>query len=213
MLNNILELIYPSVCGICGKICKDGLCKKCAIEIKKYEINLINKNKKMYFNESMHIFKYNEIIRQRLIEYKFQDKSYMYKTFAKIILKNKKVCGFLEKYDIIIPVPIHKKRRLKRGYNQTELIVKEICKNISLELKTDVLIKQKNIIAQSELNKNERKQNIKNAFEIKSINEIIDKKILLFDDIYTTGSTVNECSKILRKAGAKQIGVVTIAKD
>ena len=213
MLNKILELIYPNVCGICGEICKDGLCKKCAIEIKKYEINLVNKNKKMYFNESMHIFKYNAIIRQRLIEYKFQDKSYMYKTFAKIILKNKKVCGFLEKYDIIIPVPIHKKRRLKRGYNQTELIAKEICKDISLELKTDVLIKQKNIIAQSELNKNERKQNIKNAFEIKSINEIIDKKILLFDDIYTTGSTVNECSKILRKAGAKQVGVLTIAKD
>ena len=213
MLNNILELIYPNVCGICGKICKESLCKRCAIEIKKYEINLVNKNKKMYFNESMHIFKYNEMIRQRLIEYKFQDKSYMYKTFAKIILKNKKVCGFLEKYDIIIPVPIHKKRRLKRGYNQTELIAKEICKNISLELKTDVLIKQKNIIAQSELNKNERKQNIKNAFEIKSINEIIDKKILLFDDIYTTGSTVNECSKILRKAGAKQVGVLTIAKD
>lgn len=213
MLNNILELIYPNVCGICGKICKESLCKRCAIEIKKYEINLVNKNKKMYFNESMHIFKYNEMIRQRLIEYKFQDKSYMYKTFAKIILKNKKVCGFLEKYDIIIPVPIHKKRRLKRGYNQTELIAKEICKNISLELKTGVLIKQKNIKAQSELNKNERKQNIKNAFEIKNINEIIDKKILLFDDIYTTGSTVNECSKILKKAGAKQIGVVTIAKD
>ena len=213
MLNNILELIYPNVCGICGKICKESLCKRCAIEIKKYEINLINKNKKMYFNESMHIFKYNEIIRQRLIEYKFQDKSYMYKTFAKIILKNKKVCGFLEKYDIIIPVPIHKKRRLKRGYNQTELIAKEICKNISLELKTGVLIKQKNIVAQSELNKNERKQNIKNAFEIKNINEIIDKKILLFDDIYTTGSTVNECSRILRKAGAKQVGVLTIAKD
>ena len=213
MLNNILELIYPNVCGICGKICKESLCKRCAIEIEKYEINLVNKNKKMYFNESMHIFKYNEMIRQRLIEYKFQDKSYMYKTFAKIILKNKKVCGFLEKYDIIIPVPIHKKRRLKRGYNQTELIAKEICKNISLELKTDVLIKQKNIKAQSELNKNERKQNIKNAFEIKNINEIIDKKILLFDDIYTTGRTVNECSKILKKAGAKQIGVVTIAKD
>lgn len=213
MLNNILELIYPNVCGICGKICKESLCKRCAIEIKKYEINLVNKNKKMYFNEIMHIFKYNEMIRQRLIEYKFQDKSYMYKTFAKIILKNKKVCGFLEKYDIIIPVPIHKKRRLKRGYNQTELIAKEICKNISLELKTGVLIKQKNIKAQSELNKNERKQNIKNAFEIKNINEIIDKKILLFDDIYTTGSTVNECSKILKKAGAKQIGVVTIAKD
>ena len=88
--------------------------------MRKYEINLINKHKKMYFNESMHIFKYDEIIRQKLIEYKFQDKAYMYKTFAKIILKNKKVCGFLEKYDIIIPVPIHKKRRLKREGKKQE---------------------------------------------------------------------------------------------
>ena len=213
MLNNILELIYPNVCGICGEICKESLCKKCAIKMRKYEINLINKHKKMYFNESMHIFKYDEIIRQKLIEYKFQDKAYMYKTFAKIILKNKKVCGFLEKYDIIIPVPIHKKRRLKRGYNQTELIAKEICENINLELKTDILIKQRNIKAQSELNRNERKENIKNAFKVKNADKIIDKKILLFDDIYTTGSTVNECSQILGKAGAKQIGVLTIAKD
>lgn len=213
MLNNILELIYPNVCGICGEICKDSLCKKCENAIEKYKIDLISKNKKMYFCESMHIFKYDDIIRQKIIEYKFQDEAYLYKTFAKIILKNKKVCGFLEKYDIMIPVPIHKKRRLKRGYNQAELIAKEICKNLNLELKNNVLIKQKNIVAQSELNKNERMQNIKNAFGIKNANEIKNKNIILFDDIYTTGSTVNECSRILKKVGVNQIGILTIAKD
>ena len=213
MLNNILELIYPNVCGICGEICKDSLCKKCENAIKKYKIDLISKNKKMYFCESMHIFKYDDIIRQKIIEYKFQDEAYLYKTFAKIILKNKKVCGFLEKYDIMIPVPIHKKRRLKRGYNQAELIAKEICKNLNLELKNNVLIKQKNIVAQSELNKNERMQNIKNAFGIKNANEIKNKNIILFDDIYTTGSTVNECSRILKKVGVNKIGILTIAKD
>lgn len=213
MLNNILDLVYPNVCGICGEICKDSLCKKCENAIKKYKIDLISKNPKMYFDESMHIFKYDEIIRQKIIEYKFQEKSYLYKTFAKIILKNEKVCGFFEKYDIMIPVPIHKKRRLKRGYNQAELIAKEICKNVDLEQKTNVLTKQKNIVAQSELNKNERMQNIKNAFGIKNANEIKNKNIILFDDIYTTGSTVNECSRILKKVGVNQIGILTIAKD
>lgn len=213
MLNNILDLLYPNVCGICGEICKDSLCKKCENAIKKYKIDLISKNPKMYFDESMHIFKYDEITRQKIIEYKFQEKSYLYKMFAKIILKNEKVCGFFEKYDIMIPVPIHKKRRLKRGYNQTELIAKEICKNVDLELKTNVLIKQKNIVAQSELNKNERIQNIKNAFGIKNVNEIRNKNVLLFDDIYTTGSTVNECSRILKQVGVNKIGVLTIAKD
>ena len=153
------------------------------------------------------------MIREKIIQYKFQDKSYIYNTFAKIILKNEKVCGLLKKYDIIIPVPIHRKRKLQRGYNQTQLIAKEIAKNIDIKLCDDVLVKSKNTIAQSKLNKNKRKQNIKNAFKVLNLEKIQGKNILLFDDIFTTGSTVNECSKILKKAGAKTVGVLTIAKD
>lgn len=213
MLEYILELMFPTTCGICGEICKEALCKKCKLKLKNYEINLIIKNKKKYFNESMHIFKYDDIIRQKIIEYKFQGKSYLYKTFAEIILKNEKVCGFLENYDIIIPVPIHKKRKLKRGYNQTELIAKLLAKHLNLKLETSILFKQKNIVSQTELNRTNRKENIKNAFMVKNVDKLKNKKILLFDDIYTTGSTANECSKVLKRSGAKQIGVLTIAKD
>ena len=131
----------------------------------------------------------------------------------RIILKNEKICGLLKKYDIIIPVPIHKKRKAQRGYNQTQLIASKISKYVGIKLCDDVLIKSKNTIAQSKLNKNKRKQNIKGAFKILNSEKIQGKNILLFDDIYTTGSTVNECSKILTRAGAKRIGVLTIAKD
>lgn len=213
MLEDILEIIFPTTCGICDKICKEALCKKCELKLKKYEINLIRKNKRMYFTESMHIFRYEDIIREKIISYKFNNKAYLYKTFSKIILKNKKICGFFKNYDIIIPVPIHKKRKLERGYNQTELIAKVIANQTHLKLEKNVLVKQKNIVSQSSLNKNERKQNVKNAFIVNNIQKIANKKILLFDDIYTTGSTANECSKILKKAGAKQIGVLTVAKD
>ena len=213
MLDYILELIYPTTCGICNKICKEALCKKCELELKKYEINLIRKNKKMYFAESMHIFRYEDLIREKIISYKFNNKSYLYKTFSKIILKNEKICGFLKNYDIIIPVPIHKRRKIKRGYNQTELIANIIANKTHLKLEKDVLLKQKNIVSQSSLNKSDRKQNVKNAFIVKNIEKVVNKKILLFDDIYTTGSTADECSKTLKKAGAKQIGVLTIAKD
>ncbi|MBQ3145908.1 MAG: ComF family protein [Clostridia bacterium] len=213
MLDYILELIYPTTCGFCDKICKTGLCKRCELKLKKYQIDLIKKHKKMSFNESMHIFIYEDLIREKIISYKFNNKAYLHKTFSKIILKNEKVCGFLKKYDIIIPVPIHKKRKLERGYNQTELIAKEIANQTHLKLEKNILIKQKNIIPQSSLNKSEREQNIKNAFIAKNIEKIINKKILLFDDIYTTGSTANECAKVLKKQGAKQVGVLTIAKD
>ena len=210
---NLLELVYPNVCGFCNKICKNELCNKCKMKIIQHQIDIVIKPENKYFKELISILKYEGIIRDKILQYKFEDKAYIYKTFAKIVLKNKKVCGLLKKYDIIIPVPIHKKRKLQRGYNQTQLIAKEISKNIDIKLCNNVLIKNKNTIAQSKLNKNKRKQNIKGAFKVLNVQNIQGKNVLLFDDIYTTGSTANECSKILKEAGAKTVGVLTIAKD
>ncbi|MDO5555756.1 MAG: ComF family protein [Clostridia bacterium] len=212
----MINLIYPNTCGMCEKISKENICKKCEIKIKQYEINLFKKYKKdsgIFFEESIHMYRYDGIIRQKIIEYKFQDKAYLYKTFSKIIIKNEKICDNLKKYDIIIPVPIHKKRKQFRGYNQTELISKAIAKHTGLKLEKNILVKQKNIVSQSELSKIQRKENIKNAFIIKKAEKVNNKKILIFDDIYTTGSTVNECSKMLKQAGAEIVGVVTFAKD
>ena len=210
---NLLELVYPNVCGFCNKICKNELCNKCKMKIIQHQIDIVIKPENKYFKELISILKYEGIIRDKILQYKFEDTAYIYKTFAKIVLKNKKVCGLLKKYDIIIPVPIHKKRKLQRGYNQTQLIAKEISKNIDIKLCNNVLVKNKNTIAQSKLNKNKRKQNIKGAFKALNVQNIQGKSVLLFDDIYTTGSTANECSKILKEAGAKTVGVLTIAKD
>ncbi|MGN1271223.1 MAG: ComF family protein [Clostridia bacterium] len=210
---NLLELVYPNVCGFCNKICKNELCNRCKNKIKKYEINIIIEPQNRYFEELISIFKYEGIIREKIIQYKFGDKAYMNNTFAKIILKNEKICGLLKKYDIIIPVPIHKKRKAQRGYNQTQLIANKISKCLNIKLCNNVLVKNKNTIAQSKLNKKKRVQNIKGAFKILNSEKIKGKDILLLDDIYTTGSTANECSKILKKAGAKTVGVLTIAKD
>ena len=217
IIDNILNLVYPPVCGFCGNICKDYICKKCSIKIEKHEIKNKNilkvKNKQKYFDEICSIFKYEEIIRDILIKYKFQNKAYLYKTFSKIILNNKKICGFLKKYDIIIPVPVHKKRKHQRGYNQTQLIAKNVAKILNIKFRNNILVKNVNTKPQSELTKKDRETNIKNVFGIKDIRKIKNMNILIFDDIYTTGSTVNECSKILKEAGAKKVAILTIAKD
>lgn len=136
----------------------------------------------------------------------------MYKTFAKIILKNKKICDILKSYDIIVPVPIHRKRENVRGYNQSELIAKEIARKIEEIKYKKVLIKIKNNKQQSSLEKKERIENVKNAYEIQKGQIIQNKKIVLFDDIYTTGNTVNECSRILKENGATEILVLSLAK-
>ena len=212
LIDNILNLIYPPVCGFCDKICKEHLCKKCEMVIKKYENSSIRKSEKEYFTEMAYIFKYEDIIRDILIKYKFQSKSYIYKTFSKIILKNKKICGFLKNYDIIIPVPIHKKRIKKRGYNQTELIAREISKKLDLKYEGNILIKVKNVLPQSELTKKERQKNIKGAFGIKNAEKIKNKKVLILDDIYTTGSTLNECARILKQSGVEECRNINYCK-
>lgn len=224
----ILNFIYPPVCGICGKLNSDFLCKKCEkileseavfgvdkykkIERKKENIKN-NFNDKKYFDEHLYIFLYQGIIRRIILKYKFQEEAYLYKTFVNFLLKNKNFFEKIEKYDTIVPVPISKKRKKKRGYNQSELLAKEIAYNANLVLEKESLYKIKDIVEQSKLNKENRLKNIQGVYELVNKEKLNKKKILLIDDIYTTGSTVNECSKVLREAKPKKIGVLTLAKD
>lgn len=216
LLKKIEEFIFPKCCIMCGKLGKNTWCKECKHFLLTQAIYIVeNKIKKgFYFNKHIYIFLYQGKIRNLILDYKFNDKSYLHEIFVKIIIKNKKICGILEKYDIIIPVPIHKKRKSDRGYNQSELIASKICnyvKNIQYENK--MIIKAKNTMPQSLLTKEQRKQNTQNVYKLINKEKIENKKIILFDDVYTTGSTVNEISKLLKENGAKEIIVLTIAKD
>lgn len=213
-LDCVLNFIFPPVCGICLKTSKKYICEDCMELIKFKSLNKIEIYNDKSFREHLYIFKYEGIIRQRILEYKFKEKSYLHRSFSELILNSKKNIDFIKKYDILISIPIHKYRMKTRGYNQSELIAKDLVHEIkNIKLENNVIIKNKNIVAQSSLNKKQRENNIKDVYQIKSIEKIINKKILLLDDIYTTGSTVNECSRILKEAGCKKVGVITIAKD
>lgn len=237
IFDKILNIFFPPVCGICGKLSYDWICIKCfkSIEDKvkaniikissyqkeenietKQEIkdkeNEFNKNN-VYISEIMYLFKYEGKIREMIIDYKFNEKSYIYITFVKILLKSKKMLENIENYDTIIPVPISGKRYKKRGYNQSYLLAKEICKYANLNLESNCLYKIKNNVEQSSLNGFDRQENIKGAYGLRNMQILNNKKILLLDDVYTTGATVNECAKILSRANPSKIGVFTVAKD
>lgn len=213
MIQQIINYIFPNVCGICGKIDKNSLCPSCRVKLKPILKAKIQKIRGKNFLYLAYLFEYSGIIREKLISYKFRDHSYLDKTFSKIIIKNKKICRFIKKYDIIIPVPIHKKRFRQRGYNQSELIARKVSQALEIPMETGILIKDKNNIAQSTLTKMERMQNAKNVYSVSNPSKIKNKKILVIDDIYTTGSTAEECSKMLKQAGASEIAVLVIAKD
>ena len=161
----------------------------------------------------MYLFKYEGQIRKLILDYKFNEKSYMYKSIASFFINDKKIFENIKKYDKIIPVPISKKRNMQRGYNQSLLIAKELAIKANIKLENNCLIKNKNIVEQSKLNKEDRIQNVKGVYTLKNAEKIQNKKILLFDDIYTTGSTANECAKTLMQANPKKVGILVIAKD
>ena len=213
-LETMLNLIYPPKCGICGKLNDNFLCSKCNKMLENEAKFNIEKNTSFEneFDEHIYIFKYEGVIRRIIIQYKFQEKSYLYKTIVNFLLKNKKMFEIIKTYDTIVPVPISKKRKRTRGYNQSYLIAKDIANIVGIKLENRVLFKIKNIIEQSKLNKEDRLENIKGVYEIRNIKRIMNKKILLFDDIYTTGSTVNECCRILKKVNPDKIGVLTVVK-
>ena len=208
----IVNLFFPNICGICGKICDKALCRKCEINLEKFknvEIEIIQgKN----FKELISLFNYQGEVRSNILNYKFKEKSYMAKTFTKFLINDKKLFEKIKTYDTIVPVPISKERMKERGYNQSLIIAKELNKYLKLEIAENSLIKIRNVIEQSKLNKEERQNNIIDAYEIKNEPILENKKILLIDDIYTTGSTVNECSRMLKLANPKEIGVLALAK-
>ena len=210
----VLNFIFPPVCGICLKTSEKYICEQCMEIIKFKSLNNIDTYNNKNLKDHLYIFKYEGIIRQRMLDYKFKEKSYLHRSFSEMILNCKENIEFIKKYDVLIPVPIHKDRMKKRGYNQSELIAKDLVYKIkNIKLHNRVLIKTKNIVAQSSLNKKQREYNIKGVYKIKNAERIVNKKVVLLDDIFTTGSTVNECAKILKEAGCKEVGIVTIAKD
>lgn len=214
MINKILKLIYPPVCIICNKINNEYICKKCKIKLEKDNKHInCDKIKDKFFIEHIYLFKYDGIIRKQILNYKFNEKSYIYRLFIDFLKNNENIYCKIQKYDIIMSVPISKKRLKERGYNQSSLFAREVAKILNKEYQGSNLIKIKDNLAQSTLNKEKREQNVKDAYILKNVDCIKNKKIMLIDDIYTTGNTLNECSRMLKQAGVHEVGVFTIAKD
>jgi len=125
-----------------------------------------------------------------------------------------------EEVDLILAVPLHTIKFRKRGFNQSYLLIRRwksisapmVDKVVGIPINTDILIRSKETVSQTGLGRQQRLKNIKGAFRVKIPEKVIAKKVLLVDDVYTTGATVNECARVLLKAGAERVDVLTVAR-
>ena len=114
--------------------------------------------------------------------------------------------------DLILPVPLHPERLRQRGYNQAALLARAFFPHQRKLIRTDLLLRTRPTVAQTTLSGRARRQNLKGAFGLREPAQVEGRRILLVDDVFTTGTTVNECARLLKKAGADEIGVLTLAR-
>ena len=208
-----LTLLFPPVCPICGIEVNPGevICRKCKTRL---PIIINSTWQTENLNSARAVFLYRDPVKLLLIKIKYHhDITLAYllgREIGKIIRENNLDLG---KFDCIVPVPTSQKRKKKRLYNQTEEMLKGIKRELSLpRLCTIKRIKQEK--SQVGLTKEERKENIKGAFQIpgKVKEKLKGKRILLFDDVYTTGSTADEIALTLRSAEVKEVHLLVCCR-
>ena len=235
MLDLVLDFIYPEniSCILCNKpikkintysLCKDCFkelnfiqdgCIKCGKPIIYHSLEKIDIcgcsycfNKSFYFDKAISCIEYSNISKSMILGFKYKNKTYMAKYIANIMKEKLDLENI--KFDYITFVPLHKKRMRKRGFNQSEKIAKELSKIIDIPI-LDCIHRKSNTNKLYNLNRKERKIELRNAFLVKEdIKYAKDKDILLIDDIFTTGSTVNEISKILKLNNVNKILIMTL---
>ncbi|RKU25151.1 hypothetical protein C6497_16520 [Candidatus Poribacteria bacterium] len=194
-----LEIVTPPWCDICGKNNVDGVCDVCATVPPRY-----GRLRTVAF--------YDAILQKIIHLYKFEKKISLAKHLSYLMIKHQPKDFDYKEYDYILPIPIHKNRLRERGFNQSTLIAKGMSNEIGINICTDALVRSKNTSPQSSLTRDARQTNVVGAFGINKGNLIRDKRILILDDVYTTGATVNEAVNMLWNEDPVEIDVLTLAR-
>ena len=182
-------------CG--GSLIGDGdVCLEC----KKYE---------RVFDKGFCVCEYDGKIKEKILKFKNHNGKFLYKPFAQMMLDKYKTLNL--EIDVIIPIPIHTNRRKERGFDQCELLVEKIAE-YSGKVDMNVIYRKKDTPHQVGLNRENRITNLEDAFELCKGASVKGKDVLIIDDIFTTGTTIDECASFLKKNGASNIYFLCLAR-
>ncbi len=238
--NLILDMFFPNHCLLCNRILYSSknnpkslcincvkrnldyihisgysLCKRCGSIIDS-ETSRCEKciDKTLYFNGVMAMLFYSDNTKKLILNMKFAHRYFICHDFAYMLINFYK--DYIKNHDIIISVPIGKQRFKERGYNQSEIMVRVIANKLKIEFYKDIIYRKRETVSLSSAKNTEERINIiKNVFVLDDKNKkyLENKRVLIIDDVFTTGTTVNEMSKLLMKEGlCKEINILTVAK-
>ena len=196
--------IQPPWCDRCGLPFPDastfsGECANCS------EITL-------HFDRALGIVRFNGVARIAIHSLKYSRQTYWTRALQAWFVEGATALSEPEDFDLILPVPLHPWRERNRGFNQAWFLAQSLSKLWKIPTSRNALVRVRATETQTHLDRVERLQNLKDAFKVKTPRDISGKRILLVDDVLTTGATTSECSRVLKKAGAISILVFTLAR-
>ena len=221
---SIGKALYPEVCPMCGKVIDTGaglccgdcssklipirppVCLKCGKELDDEEKDCCQDCTDMerYYIKGFPALVYNQDMAKCLSDFKYHNMRCYGRFLADIIVKHRGKEILLAAPDVIVPVPIHKSKLKTRGYNQAEILARELGRRLKLPVDTELILRDEKTAPQKGLSNQERDENLKRAF-ISSKKIVEYKSALIVDDIYTTGATVEACTQVLHGMGIKDI--------
>lgn len=231
VLRAVENAVFPPACPICGKprVIKNGIrlnicpwcrerityvdepaCLKCGKKLDDDREYCTDCQKiKHVYNQAVSLYEYSDDIKQSIYRFKYHNKQEYAGVYAEELARK---CGQVIRNwnpDIIMPVPIHASKLKQRGYNQAALIARELARLIGIAVDEQYIRRVRKTLPMKELNNSERVKNLQNAFQIYD-NGIIYNKVLIVDDIYTTGATIDACARCLKDYGVKSVYAVTL---
>lgn len=214
-LNCGKELSNPNRYGLCDE-CKskieflhDDICHKCGRqERSEADYCLTCQNHERHFLRNRSVCVYDGIAKTMIHRYKFGGKKYYAPYFANMLADKYLDEGY--DVDVIVSVPISKERARKRGYNQSQIVAKRLAEALKLPYVGECIVKNKNNIEQAKLSGKEREENVLGVYKVIDKIAVKGKRILVVDDVLTTGATMSEVARVLYKAGAQKVEGLTI---
>ena len=223
MLRGLLNLLYPNLCASCQEVLlknENVICYNCLVDLPRslYYQDIENPIAKLFWGKikleialSAFTFIKKGKVQRLMHELKYQGNTKVGELMGIELGKEIDKAKITDKVDVVIPVPLHKKKLKQRGYNQSQFIAIGVAKVLECEMDTDLLKRMEHSESQTRKSKYERWENVGEAFTLTDANQYIGKHILLVDDAVTTGATLEACCKKLEEIEGVKLSVGTLA--
>ncbi len=232
-IRSLLSLVFPLECRICKKTLKtenltyicsecfakirfieEPYCLKCSRPLRPFENRICKdcRKEKRYFKRIYSMGLYQGVLREAILLLKYERVKALIPPLGELLLKYCQRNLKMSDFDLVLPAPLFRSKKKEREFNQAEAFAQIIGKHFFLSVSNETLLRIRDTRSMSSLKAEERKKNVRGAFMVKEGEEVRNRRILLIDDICTTAATVDECSKVLLAAGAKEVTILTLAR-